>query len=149
MSSPARRYLLSLLVAVSTPSPTPPPTPIDSTTLGEQQLAYFEELGTSIKLAVEHAVVFALHALLVAAELAVGAGILVLAVRLTTPQLRRAMNRRPIAGLRILSPADASFQPEAWVACFRALYAIARPWWKSWLVGQPPVVFEFCAHAGR
>ncbi len=147
MSSPARRYLPAGLVAVSTPSPTP--SPIDSTTLGEQQLAYFEELGTSIRLAVQHAVVFTLHALLVAAELALAVGTVALVVRLGTPWLRRAMNRRPIAGTRILPPTDASFHPEAWVACFRALYAMARPRWKSWLVGQPSVVFEYRARDGR
>jgi len=118
-------------------------------TLGEQQLAYFEELGTSIKLAVQHAVVFTLHALLVAAELALAVGIVALVVRLGTPRLRRAMYRRPIAGIRILPPTDSAFQSEAWVACFRALYAIARPWWKSWLIGQPSVVFEYRASAGR
>jgi Type IV secretion-system coupling protein DNA-binding domain len=147
MSSSACRYLLPGLVAVSTPSPTP--SPIDSTTLGEQQLAYFEGLGASIKLAVQHAVVFALHALLVAAELALAVGIIVLAVRLGRPWLRHAMNRRPMAGIRILPPTDSAFQSEAWVACFRALYAIARPWWKSWLVGQPSVVFEYRTSAGR
>jgi hypothetical protein len=147
MSKPARRYLLPGLVAVSTPPPTP--SPIDSTTLGEQQFAYFEGLGTSIKLAVQHAVVFALHALLVAAELALAVGVVVLVMRLGTPWLRRAMNRRPIKGIRILPPTDSAFQSEAWVACFRALYAIARPWWKSWLVGQPSVVFEYRASAGR
>ena len=147
MSSPARRYLLLGLAAVSTPSPTP--SPIDSTTLGEQQLAYFDELGTSIKLAVEHALVFTMHALLLAAEVAVAVGLIVLAVRLGTPWLRHAMNRRPMAGIRILPPTDSAFQSEAWVACFRALYAIARPWWKSWLVGQPSVVFEYRASAGR
>ena len=149
MSSPARRIVLSGSIAAAIPSPTPSATPIDSTTLGEQQLAYFEQLGTSIKLAVEHAVLFALHALLVAAELAVAAGIVVLAVRLSTPRLQRVMNRRPIAAIRILPPTDVSFQPEAWVACFRALYAIARPWWKSCLVGQPSVVFEYRASASR
>src|SRR5260370_20636112 len=105
MSPPARRYLLPGLVAVSTPSPTP--SPIDSTTLGEQQLAYFEELGTSIRLAVQHAVVFTLHALLVAAELALAVRTVALVVRLGTPWLRRAINPRPIAAIRVLPPTGA------------------------------------------
>ena len=78
-----------------------------------------------------YAVVFTLHALLVAAELALAVGIVVLVVRLGAPWLRRAMKRRPIAGIRILPPTDSAFQSEAWVACFRALYAIARPWWNG------------------
>jgi len=149
MSSLARRFLLSGLVALTTPSLTPSPEPIDSATLGQEQLAYFEQLGTSIKLAIQHALVVTLHVLLVTAELALAASIIVLAVHLARPRLQRAISRRPMARLLVLPPADARFQPEAWVACFRALYSIARPWWKSWLVGQPWVVFEFRAQVGR
>ena len=149
MSSPARRLLLPGFLAVVTPSPTPSAGPIDSATLGEQQLAYFDQLGTSIKLAVLHAFVFTLHALLLAAEVAVAAGLVVLIGRIATPHVRRAINRRPVTGLRILPPTDACFQPEAWLACFRALYSIATPWWKSWLTGQSAIVFEYRAEAGR
>ncbi|MHB8613567.1 MAG: hypothetical protein ACYDAL_14240 [Candidatus Dormibacteraceae bacterium] len=130
-------------------SPTPSPEPIDSTTLGQEQLAYFEQLGTSIKLAIEHALIVTLHVLLIAAELALAASIAVLAVHLAKPCLQRAISRRPLAGLIVAPPADARFQPEAWVACFRALYSIARPWWKCWLAGQPWMVFEFRAQVGR
>jgi hypothetical protein len=149
MSSPARRLLLSGVVALATPSPTPSPEPIDSTTLGQEQLASFEQLGTSIKLAIQHALIVTLHVLLIAAELALAASIVVLAVHLAKPRLRHVISRRPLAGLVVVPPADARFQSEAWVACFRALYSIARPWWKSWLVGQPWVVFEFRAQVGR
>ena len=71
MNSVVRRCLLSGVTALGATSPTPSPTPVDSATLGQQQLAYFEQLGTSIKLGVQHAIVFTLHALVLVAELAI------------------------------------------------------------------------------
>lgn len=149
MGSPARHFLLPGFLTVVTPSPTPSAGPIDSATLGEQQIAYFEQFGTSIKLAVLHAFVFTLHALLLAAEVAVAAGLVVLIGRIATSHVRRAINRRPMTGFRVLPPTDARFQPEAWLACFRALYSLATPWWKSWLTGQPAVVIEYRAEDAR
>jgi hypothetical protein len=149
MSSPARRFLLPGFLAVVTPTPTPSAGPIDSATLGEQQHPYFEQVGTSMKLALLHAFVFTLHALLLAAEVALAAGLVFMIGRIAAPRLRRAIKPRPATGLCILPPTDARFQPEAWLACFRALYSIATPWWKSLLTGQPAVVFEYRAEDGR
>ncbi len=149
MNSVVRRCLLSGGTALAATSPTPSPTPVDSATLGQQQLAYFEQLGTSIKLGVQHAIVFTLHALVLVAELAIAVAVIGLAAKLVLPRVEHAMRRQPLSGLRIVPPIGSEFRPEAWIACFRTLYVIAAPRWKSWLVGQPSIAFEYRAQAGR
>jgi hypothetical protein len=149
MNSVVRRCLLSGGTALAATSPTPSPTPVDSATLGQQQLAYFEQLGTSIKLGVQHAIVFTLHTLVLVADLAIAVAVVGLAAKLVLPRVQHAMRRRPLSGLRIVPPIGSEFRPEAWIACFRTLYVIAAPWWKSWLMGQPSITFEYRAQAGR
>lgn len=149
MNSVVRRCLLSGVTALGATTPTPSPTPVDSATLGQQQLAYFEQLGTSINLALQHGIVFTLHALVLIAELAIATAVIGLAARLFLPRMQGTLRRRPLCGLRVVPPVDSQFRPEAWIACFRTLYVIAAPWWKSWLLGQPSITFEYRAKAGR
>jgi len=153
MRSVARRCWLPGVIPVGITSPTPSPEQLDSASQGEQQLERFQQLGSSINLAIQHALIFSIHALTLFAELAVAAAIVGsaawLGFRLATPRLQRRLRRQPIKGLRILAPIDSRLQPEAWVACFRTLYAIAAPWWKRWLLGQPSITFEYRAQAGR
>jgi hypothetical protein len=145
----ARRRLLSAALALAVASPSPSPVMTDSATLGQQQLEYFQQLGTSFTLAVQRAVALMVHALLILAVVALVAALAWLVLQIAVPRLQRRLRRQPLRCLRVLPPADASFQPESWLACYRALYAIARPWWKTWLVGQPAIVFEYRACAGR
>ena len=56
----ARRGLLSAVLALTVVSPSPSPVTTDSATLGQQQLEYFQQLGTSFTLAVQRAVAFEL-----------------------------------------------------------------------------------------
>ena len=153
MRSVVRHSLLPGAVALGITSPTPSPGQLDSATQGEQQLERFQQLASSINLAIQHALVFAIHALTLFAELAVAAAIVGsatwLGFRLATPRLQQRLRRQRIIGLRILAPIDSRLQAEAWVACFRTLYAIAAPRWKSWLMGQPSITFEYRAQAGR
>ncbi len=145
----ARRRLLSPVLALGLGSASPSPVTTDSAALGQQQLVYFQQLGTSFTLAVQRAVMFTIHALLVLAIVVLAAAMVWLVVQIAGPRLQRRLRSQPTRCVRILPPAGAHFQPESWLACYRALYAIARPWWKSWLVGQPALVFEYRASAGR
>jgi len=69
MRSVVRHSLLPGAVALGITSPTPSPGQLDSATQGEQQLERFQQLGSSINLAIQHALVFAIHALTLFAEL--------------------------------------------------------------------------------
>jgi hypothetical protein len=148
MNSVGRR-LLSAVLPFAIVSPSPSPASTDSATLGQQQLEYFQQLGTSITLAAQRAVLFTIHALVILAVLVLAAAVMWLALQLVAPRLQRQLRQQSLHCLRVLPPADARFQPEAWLACYRTLYAIATPWWKSWFVGQPAVVFEYRANADR
>jgi energy-coupling factor transporter ATP-binding protein EcfA2 len=145
----ARRRVLPWILTLGVVSPSPSPESTDSATLGQQQLEYFQQLGTSITLTVQRAVVFTIHALFVLAVLVLAAALVWVAFQLAGPRLQRRLRRQRLHCLRILPPADARFQPETWLACYRALYAIAAPRWKRWLLGQPSLTFEYHAQAGR
>src|SRR5258708_11065916 len=149
MNSVVRRCLLPGVTGLGATPPTPSPTPVDSATVGQQQLAYGEQLGASLHLGVRHAIDFALHALVLIGELAIAVAVTGLAAKLVLPRVHHAMRRQPLSGLRIVPPIGSEFRPEVWIACFRTLYVIAAPRWKSWLVGQPSIAFEYRAQGGR
>jgi len=51
--------------------------------------------------------------------------------------------------LELLPPDGVATSLQSWRDFFQALYAIARPRWKRWLMGQPWLSFEFWAEDGR
>jgi hypothetical protein len=50
--------------------------------------------------------------------------------------------------LELLPPDGVAVSLQSWHDFFQALYAIARPRWKRWLIGQPWLTFEFWAEDG-
>ena len=62
--------------------------------------------------------------------------------------LREREHRRPGVLLDLLPPEGATADVRAWVLFFQSLYAIAHPWWKRWLLGQPHIVLELWSEAG-
>jgi energy-coupling factor transporter ATP-binding protein EcfA2 len=134
--------------------PTPSPDQLDPT---QQQMMRriesIQQLGGAINQAIQHAVVFALHAITMLPELAIAAALIATAAwlgsRLAAPRLQRALRHPRVIALRVVPPIDSRYSSEAWIACFRTLYAIAAPRWKSWLFGQPWISFEYRARAGR
>lgn len=56
--------------------------------------------------------------------------------------VRERERRRPGVLLDILPPEGAGADLRAWALFFRSLYAIAHPWWKRWIYGQPWIVLE-------
>src|SRR5260370_20670703 len=62
--------------------------------------------------------------------------------------LREREPRGPGVLLDMLAPEGATSDVRAWVLFFQNLYAIAHPWWKRWLLGQPHIVLELWSEAG-
>ncbi len=148
-----RRRLGSIALFMSVlPSPSP-----DAVDRSQERLLRtlneLTQLGNSINRGIYHALVFVAHAGLLSAELLAGAAIvsatLWLTAKLGVPRLRRQLVRRHLVAIRLLPPIETRYEPEAWLAFFRALYAIAAPWWKRWLFGQLWVTFEYRAEGGR
>ncbi len=112
------------------------------------------QLGNAITSALLHLVEIAVHEVvllsgLVIAAAALAGSIIWLAAKLGLPRRRRQIFPiRPVS-LRVRPPIEGRYEPEAWMSFFRALYVIAAPWWKRWLIGQPWITFEFRAEAGR
>ncbi|HXM52288.1 MAG TPA: hypothetical protein VN913_03315, partial [Candidatus Binatus sp.] len=63
--------------------------------------------------------------------------------------LRDREHRRRGVLLDLLPPEGATADVRAWVLFFQSLYAIAHPWWKRWLLGQPHIVLELWSEAGE
>ena len=79
---------------------------------------------------------------------AVLAAAVVAASAVTVKVLRERDRRRPRVLLDLLPPEGGAADPRAWALFYRSLYAIAHPWWKRWLLGQPWVVMELWSHDG-
>ena len=74
--------------------------------------------------------------------------VIALALLLAAVSLRRRSAAEPALQLDLLPPEGAAADLGRWVLFFQSLYAIARPWWKRWLMGQPHLSFEFWSEAG-
>src|SRR5207249_3547150 len=64
-------------------------------------------------------------------------------------RIHRAMQETRLATVQIIPSAEGAFEPGRWVAAFRMLYAIALPWWKRAIIGQPWITFELEARNGE
>ena len=68
--------------------------------------------------------------------------VVIAAVGAAAATIRSRYDRRPGVLLDLIPPEGSASDLRAWVLFFGSLYAIAHPWWKRWLLGQPWVVFE-------
>ena len=57
---------------------------------------------------------------------------------------------RPAKGvlIELLPPDSTELDVRAWVHFFQGLYAMSRPWWKRWILGQPWIALELSAAGG-
>jgi hypothetical protein len=76
------------------------------------------------------------------------AGALVVSAAVIAGVHRRASRRSGVV-VRLQPPHAAALVPDDWVRLFRSLFGVVRPWWRSWLLGQPWIAFEYQAAAGE
>jgi hypothetical protein len=125
--------------------PTPQP--------GEQQAEQLQRLVDAIYSALDGLVFVVAHAAVVAAHVVVIAApamaLLWVLVKVGGPRLRRSFRQTHVVAVRIIPSAEGAYEPARWVGAYRMLYAIALPWWKRGVVGQPWLTFELEAADGQ
>ena len=115
----------------------------------EQLLRIVDAINTGLQglvFILGNAAAVAVHAVLVAA---LATTLLWLAIRIGGPRLHQSMLQTRLASVQIIPPAEGVYEPARWVAAFRMLYAIALPWWKRAIIGQPWITFELEARRGE
>ena len=129
--------------AASSPSPEP----------GEQQAEQLQRIVDAINAGLQglvfvlgHAVVVATHVVVVAAA---PVALLWLGIKVGGPRFHQARHQTRLTSLQIVPPVESIYEPKRWVAVFKMLYAIARPWWKRAIMGQPWLIFELEACDGQ
>ena len=120
---------------------------------GEQQAVQVQRIVDAINsglqglmLILGTATASAVHAVVVAA---LPMALLWLAMRVGGPRIHQAMQQTRLATVQIIPPAEGVYEPARWVAAFRMLYAIALPWWKRAIIGQPWITLELEARKGE
>jgi hypothetical protein len=73
-----------------------------------------------------------------------------LTIALLAPAALRRLADRRQRGITfdLLPPEDSELALADWVAFFRGLFGMARPWWKRCILGEPWVVFRYVVEAG-
>lgn len=138
---------LSLAAVPRLPASSPSPEP------GEQQAEQLQQIVDAINAGLQglvfvlgHAVVVATHVVVVAAA---PVALLWLGIKVGGPRIHQARHQTRLTSLQIVPPAESIYEPKRWVAAFKMLYAIARPWWKRAIMGQPWLIFELEACDGQ
>lgn len=149
--SPARRGLWLAALSALPPSPGESLSPLQLDLL--RDLDRIVRFGDTITTSLLRIVEIAVRSAALLGELVIVAAVVLpaiwIAARLGLPRLQRRLFPVRLAALRVQPPIESRYESEAWLSFFRALYVIAAPWWKRWLIGQPWVTFEFRAEAGR
>src|SRR5712692_8390242 len=144
------RDLSSTLAMLAVPplkvgGPTPQP--------GEQQAEQLQRLVDAINSALDGLVFVVAHAAVVAAHVVVVAApamaLLWVLAKVGARPVHRSFRQTRLVAVRIIPPAEGVYEPARWVGAFRMLYAIALPWWKRAIVGQPWLTFELEAMEGQ
>lgn len=99
-----------------------------------------------IRFVLGHAAVIAAHVVVVAAVPIV---LVWLLVKVGGPSLDLRFKQPRLVSVRIFPPDEGVYEPARWIAIYKMLYAIARPWWKSAFMGQPWLTFELEAVEGK
>ena len=125
--------------------PTPQP--------GAQQAEQLQRLVDAINSALDGLVFVVAHAAVVAAHVVVIAApamaLLWVLAKVGAQPVHRSFRQTRLVAVRIIPPAEGVYEPARWVGAFRMLYAIALPWWKRAIVGQPWLTFELEAMEGQ
>ncbi|MGH7761372.1 MAG: hypothetical protein ACREOY_08155 [Candidatus Dormibacteraceae bacterium] len=129
---------LVFLSRLAVASPTPQP--------GEQEAEQLQRIVYAINSALSGLVFVVAHAAVVTVHVAVVAALpialLWLVLKFGVPHIPQSSRHSRLAAVRIIPPAEGLYEPARWIAVYRMLYAIALPWWKRAIVGQPWVTFE-------
>ena len=133
------------LQLLASPGPSPGP--------GEQQAEQLQRLVDAINSALAGIVFILGHAAVVAAHVAVVAAVPIalmwLLVKAGRPSLHIRLRQPRLVSVRIFPPEEGVYEPARWIAIYKMLYAIARPWWRSAFSGQPWLTFELEAVEGQ
>jgi len=120
---------------------------------GEQQAEQLQRLVDAINSALQGLVAVLAHGAVVAAHVvavaAMPMALLWLGIKVGGPRVHQAMHQTRLVTVRIVPPAEGVYEPKRWVAVFRMLYAIALPWWRRAIIGQPWLTFELEAVEGQ
>ena len=129
---------LLALARLKVGGPTPQP--------GARQAEQLQRLVDAINNALDGLVFVVAHAAVVAAHVVVVAApamaLLWVLAKVGAQPVHRSFRQARLVAVRIIPPAEGVYEPARWVGAFRMLYAIALPWWKRAVVGQPWLTFE-------
>ena len=123
------------------------------TSPAEQQAEQLQRIVDAINSALQGLVLVLGQAVVVTAHVVIVVALpmatLWLLVKFGVPRIPQSSQQTRLVAVRIVPPADAAYEPARWIAVYKMLYAIARPWWRRTIMGQPWLAFELEAFDGQ